>query len=143
VFPDPGPGPFVWGQIERSKGTYDWSGTDWYVRQAQRTGFATLATIWPFAEWDQALWRQPIPTGRVFQPWISGNRRKPYDMQSYQNFVSALVERYDGDGKDDMLGLKYPIKFWEASNEPDLQDDSFNRFFDGTPDDYAELLRVT
>ncbi len=33
-----------------------------------------------------------------------------------------IVERYDGDGVDDMPGLEYPIKYWELCNEyePDL-----------------------
>ena len=29
-----------------------------------------------------------------------------------------MVERYDGDGVDDMPGLEIPVKHWEIDNEP-------------------------
>jgi len=80
-----------------------------------------LATIWPFADWDQANWGGVSDTPLIFEDRLGRGRRKPYDMDAYRRFVLALVERYDGDGKDDMPGLKYPIKYWEASNEPSHQ----------------------
>ncbi len=49
----------------------------------------------------------------------SGN---PGDDTYYQEFAElmyALVERYDGDGVDDMPGLLYPIHYFELYNEPD------------------------
>ncbi len=52
------------------------------------------------------------------------------------------MERYDGDGKQDMPDLKFPIKYWEASNEPSNQGE-FHTFFDGSPEDYLEVLRAT
>jgi len=39
---------------------------------------------------------------------------------SFIKFVKAAVERYDGDGKNDMPGLKVPIRYWQFENEPDL-----------------------
>ncbi|MCK4352117.1 T9SS type A sorting domain-containing protein [candidate division WOR-3 bacterium] len=33
-------------------------------------------------------------------------------------FIYNVVERYDGDGINDMPGLIYPIKYWEIWNEP-------------------------
>ena len=53
-----------------------------------------------------------------------------------------MVERYDGDGKDDYDGLKYPIKYWEASNEPSMQNEELT-FFQGTPEDCFEILKAT
>ncbi|MBI2439784.1 MAG: hypothetical protein HYV35_00245, partial [Lentisphaerae bacterium] len=35
----------------------------------------------------------------------------------YAGVVSNLVERYDGDGLNDMPGLTYPIRVWELVNE--------------------------
>ena len=138
----PHPGPFIWGRIEQEKGKYDWREVDRYVQEAQRYGFATLATIWPFAEWDQANWEGTGSSGLVFENEMGRSRRKPYDMDVYKRFVSALVERYDGDGQDDMPGLKFPIKYWEASNEPSMQHD-FNTFFNGSSEDYLEILEAT
>ena len=111
----PHPGPFIWGRIERERGRYDWREVDRYVQEAQRYGFATVATIWPFASWDQANWGEEGPSGVVFEKELGRSRRKPYDMDAYKAFVCALVERYDGDGSSDMPGLKFPIKYWQSA----------------------------
>ena len=63
-------------------------------------------------------------------------------MGAYSSFVQALVERYDGDGLADMPGLKYPIKYWEASNEPEMAEDELT-FFKGSSSDYLEVLKET
>jgi len=138
----PHPGPFIWGRIEKERDKYDWGEVDRYVQEAQRYGFATVATIWPFAEWDQANWEGAGLSGLVFENELGRSRRKPHDMNAYKRFVSALVERYDGDSEDDMPGLKFPIKHWEASNEPSMQHD-FNTFFNGSSEDYLEILEAT
>ena len=39
---------------------------------------------------------------------------------SFANFIRKAVERYDRDGKDDMPGLRSPVKYWQVENEPDL-----------------------
>ena len=39
------------------------------------------------------------------------------DEQRYLEFVKELVERYDGDGFNDMPNLKNPIKYWQIDNE--------------------------
>jgi len=138
----PHPGPFVWGHIEPQQGQYRWHEADGYVQTVQSQDMATLATIWPFAPWDQANWGTSDPGGLIFERELGRSRRKPNDMDAYKAFVSALVERYDGDGRDDMPGLKFPIKHWEASNEPSNQGE-FHTFFDGSPEDYLEVLSAT
>jgi len=138
----PHPGPFIWGQIEETKGIYNWDNVDQYVARAQQQDFAILATIWPFASWDQAGWDVDDDGSVVFEEEMGRSRHKPDNMDAYQEFVTALVERYDGDGIDDIPGLKFPIKHWEASNEPSMQD-GFNTFFDGSPEDYLEILKAT
>ena len=57
----------------------------------------------------------------------------PVDETKYTAFVRATVERYDGDGIDDMPGLVNPIKHWQVSNEPNDQITS----------DFAELQHIT
>ena len=59
-------------------------------------------------------------------------------MKAYKQFVRAVVERYDGDGDNDMPGLKHPIKYWEAANEP-----SHDAYFVGTVGDYLDVLQAT
>jgi len=70
------------------------------------------------------------------------SRRKPYNTGAYRRFASALVERYDGDGIGDMPGLKYPIKHWQASLAPSVQE-GYYTYFDGSPEDYLEILTAT
>lgn len=36
----------------------------------------------------------------------------------YVRFIKETVERYDGDGINDMSGLKNPVKYWQVENEP-------------------------
>ncbi|MCD6358460.1 MAG: hypothetical protein J7L90_00630, partial [Dehalococcoidia bacterium] len=139
----PHPGPFIWGWVEQTKGEYLWQYPDQWVQRNQSKGFGTLATIWPFAVWDQAQWELPTATTvLVFEQEMGKSRRKPHDIDAYKEFVSALVERYDGDGIDDMPGLELPIKYWEVSNEPGMQS-GFNSFFNGSPEDYLEILKAT
>ena len=53
-------------------------------------------------------------------------------MTKYQRWVRAVVERYDGDGVDDMPGLTAPIKIWQVDNEPPRRREG-----------YADLVRIT
>lgn len=56
----------------------------------------------------------------------------PVDEERYAAFVRATVERYDGDGIDDMPGLTSPIKHWQVGNEPHAELSGF-----------AQLQRIT
>lgn len=139
----PHPGPFIWGEVEKNEGTYDWSGIDRYVVMSQEYGTLLVATIWPYANWDQVRCHEKLPETRRLFSILGDYRGKPCDPDAYRRFVQAMVERYDGDGKDDMPGLVYPIKYWEVINEPDIAEGSL--FFKGDPQDadYLEVLTAT
>lgn len=107
---------FTWGNIEVSKGNYSWGLVDDFVKTTQAKGIHQLALIHTDAQWDSP-------------PGI----RKPSDMDAFKTFVRTLVERYDGDGTNDMPGLLYGIKYWEISNEPEM---SF------TAQDYFDTLKA-
>jgi hypothetical protein len=141
----PHPGPFSWDKVEPTEGSYDFSAPDALVKYAQSLGAPILATIWPFAEWDQEYWMsQPDwEASHGFQQELPISRYKPHDMDAYKAFVKALVERYDGDGIDDMPGLTMPIKHWEVLNEPETSDWSDLNFFKGDASDYLEVLQAT
>jgi hypothetical protein len=53
----------------------------------------------------------------------------------YEAYVRAVVERYDGDGIDDMPGLRYPVRQYEIETEAD-------GWWEGTQDPitYLEVL---
>jgi len=95
---------FEWGMIESKEGWFDFRMTDEYVRRAQRYGFHTLANIQPFAHWDQDLCHSNLPG--IKSPRGRQTKGKPCNIDAYKSFVIRLVERYDGDGRDDMPGLR-------------------------------------
>ena len=59
-------------------------------------------------------------------------------MDDYKNFLTKLVDRYDGDGSNDMPGLTKPIKYWDVMNEPE-----FKMFFKGSKEDFIEIFNFS
>ena len=156
----PHPGPFLWDDMQKDKvAALSFTNTDNIVKIQQKQNYGILATLWPFAEWDQ---KNHSSSGdcsvSAEDEFLSRNDNKgrgeylplhrcnPTDWLAYKEWVKKVVERYDGDGKDDMAGLKIPVKYWEVMNEPDLgwqQPDSRLVFYKEGPESYAELLIQT
>ena len=133
----PHPGPFIWNGIEIEKGVFSWEAADKYVVYAQEHNQKTIATIWPHANWEQKSCKRKkarSPFGRKFTKYLS----KPCSMEDYKNFLIKLVDRYNGDGKNDMPGLTKPIIHWQIMNEPE-----FKMFFKGTEDDFVEIFNFS
>ena len=133
----PHPGPFVWNHIESEKGKFFWEDVDKYVLYAQEHNQTILATIWPHTNWDQKSCKRKkarSPFGKRFTKYLS----KPCSMENYKTFLLALVDRYDGDGQNDMPGLTKPIIHWEIMNEPE-----FRMFFKGTEDEFVEIFNFS
>ena len=133
----PHPGPFVWNNIEKEKGIFSWDKADEYVTYAQNHNQTTIATIWPYANWEQKSCKRKkvrSPFGKRFAKYLS----KTCSIENYKIFLSALVDRYDGDGTNDMPGLTKPIVYWEVMNEPE-----FKMFFKGTEDEFVEIFNFS
>ena len=133
----PHPGPFIWNHIEKVKGEFNWEETDQYVVYAQENNQTILATIWPHANWEQKSCKRKkakSPFGKRFTKYLS----KPCSMDDYKNFLVKLIDRYDGDGLNDMPGLTKPIKYWDVMNEPE-----FKMFFKGTEDEFVEIFNFS
>jgi len=133
----PHPGPFIWNGIEREQGVFSWEEADKYVVYAQEHNQKILATIWPHANWEQKSCKRKkarSPFGKKFTKYLS----KPCSMENYKNFLIKLVDRYDGDGKNDMPNLTIPIKHWQIMNEPE-----FKMFFKGNEDDFVEIFNFS
>ena len=133
----PHPGPFVWNNIEKEKGIFSWDKVDKYVTYAQNHNQKTIATIWPYSNWEQKSCKRKkgrSPFGKRFTKYLS----KPCSMENYKTFLLALVDRYDGDGQNDMPGLTKPIIHWEIMNEPE-----FRMFFKGTEDEFVEIFNFS
>jgi len=153
----PGFGLFVWGMMQKDKNApIDFSKTDELVLNAQKERVHLLITLFPFADWDQKTNGEKckVSTNDEMLPKSKGGfvteglpyyRCNPNDWSAYGKWLMAVVERYDGDGKNDMGGLKSPILYYEIGNEPDLVKDPNSDFgmvfYIGTPENYAELLQ--
>lgn len=136
-----------WNDIEETKGVYDWSFVDQLIKDTQVDEVYMVFTLMPYANWDQDSCHDSNYEAE-FDPEKGGNLKvgKPCDMEEYKRFLQDLVERYDGDGEEDMEGLKTPVKYWEIMNEPNMQGDSTGgageelKFFVGTPQEYLDIL---
>ena len=133
----PHPGPFVWNKIEKEQGNFSWQEADEYVVYAQDHNQTIIATIWPYANWEQKTCKRKkarSPFGKRFSKYLS----KPCSMENYKIFLINLIDRYDGDGNNDMPGLIKPIIHWEIMNEPE-----FKMFFKGTKEDFVEIFNFS
>jgi hypothetical protein len=155
----PHPGAALWDAVQSDKdATLDFSKMDEQVKYVELNGLNLLATVWPFAEWDQLNRSEAsgcaVSASDEFLPasnkkgrpsYLPLHRCNPDDWTAYQDFVTKLVERYDGDGLDDMPGLLYAVKHWEVMNEPDLTDMGDGRldFYKQDAAAYGELLVKT
>lgn len=107
--------------------------------------------------WVQAMQAAGLEPLVMLGPW-PGNQTAAYtdayvpqDLPAYQAWVAGVVERYDGDGLDDMPGLRGPVRYWEVDNEPDLHNSVAPRDGGGkvppedfqTPAQYATVLIAT
>jgi hypothetical protein len=97
-----------WSFVQRDfdsikNGVYNWSVPDNFLKHIP----AELNLVVTLAVGDKAL----IPGTWKF--------RSPQAKAAFRDFIRRAVERYNGDGVNDMPGLKSPVKFWQVENEPE------------------------
>lgn len=132
---------FAWGFIEREQGKYDWTIPDLLVKTVQKHNLHLLITFWsgPRA-WEgyrKGLWDENL--------WVAGADALswPSDMGAYLAWLKAMVERYDGDGENDMPGLEYPVMWYEVINEPCLdEEEKKEKYFDLLKRSYQAIKEV-
>jgi hypothetical protein len=127
------PAGFDWGTIEPKppvggKHTYDFSFADGLLREYQDAGFRNFQIYLQVRnEWATS---KPLPkVGHASMP------PKPQYLPDYAAWLRAMVERYNGDGKNDMPGLKYPVRYWEIEAE-------WMTFWPASVKEYLDLLRA-
>lgn len=81
---------------------YDWSVSDNYIKKVPAFLNLVITLNVGDSRLNAGTWQFPNPILKT----------------EYANFVKAAVERYDGDGINDMAGLKSPVKYWQFENEP-------------------------
>lgn len=116
------PDELPWGKMQPTKeARIDFNFLDRLVKEYQDAGFRHATIVLkaksPWASRDNA---------RNYAP-------KPEHWGDFEKWVKAVVERYDHDGKDDMPGLKYPIRYYELGSE-------FSTFEPTPTPDYLETL---
>lgn len=150
-------GSFTWGAMQKDEySAIDFLKTDEIINDAQKRGLNLDITLFPYADWDQQANGEkckvsasdemlPRSKGDFETPGLPYYRCNPVNWIAYQKWLRAVVERYDGDGIDDMEGLIAPVSHYEIVNEPDLMKDPKNdagmQFYIGTPETYVELLK--
>lgn len=100
-----------WGEMQAGPNLpIDFTKLDWFVGEYQQRGFTELTVTLM----SQCRW------GSRHVPWIGKSTNaspKPEFLAEYERWIGAVVERYDADGKDDLPGLRWPVRTIEIGSE--------------------------
>lgn len=116
--------------------TYKWDEVDKRVKAWQANG---VENLW-FVMKTRALWAGTKPF--TLQPQFlfgtqAGSLPSKDHFGNYQAWISAVVERYDGDGVSDMPGLATPIRYYEIESEA-----QHPVYWNGSAEEYVQLLKL-
>jgi len=118
----------IWGNLEPESGEWHWEPLDALVAEYQAAGFRGQQILLT----AESPWASKVPVGLFAQV---DTFPKDEHIDDYENFIRSVVERYDGDGVDDMPGLLYPIHEYGIERE-------FTAYWPGSAEDYVRLLRI-
>lgn len=122
------------------KHTYTWEKFDNYVRWWQEYGYQIqvhLKTISPWAvQPPKGFFADNKDLMKKMAPFVSTPPKDEY-WDDWGALIHAVVERYDGDGVDDVPGLKYPILYYEMESEAQ------HTYWMGTIEEYGRILQIT
>lgn len=122
----------LWKLSEPRPGHYDWTVTDRLFGDATAAGFRMVAVVYANPDWVTEAECRPVPPDKI---------------ERYAAFWQALVERYDGDGRDDAPEGSV-VRYWQVSNEPDFDpgqadgEGDYGGCFGDDPQRYAAQLVV-
>ena len=133
---------FVWNVIEPTKGTYDWTIPDLTAKSAGAADIKISGVMQPFVNWDQTditAEEYKEKCSAIDFGYYDFKAGQVSDWEAFEKFLTATVERYDGDGKNDMPGLTTRVEAWEIGNEIEGSCGGFS----GDPEGYIELLSAS
>lgn len=114
---------------------YHWDALDEIVTEYQSAGYSEIhVTLQSKSPWGTEL---GCPLGDC-----KPSRPRPEHWSDYEAYVRAVVERYDGDGRDDMPGLIFPVDQYEIETEADDWWPTPCPEAPGDPDRAASYLQV-
>ena len=97
-----------WADVQpTADGPYDFSQPDDLVRRAQAADLDVLVVCGSIPRWAAA----DGPAGAV-GPGLPDRAH----LEAFNRVVQAFVERYDGDGREDMPELRHPLRAYEFLN---------------------------
>lgn len=100
------------GMQPNENAAINFTNTDSWVRRLQRNGFELVFNLTPNAPWSQ-VGNTACIDGFGNDECAPDPAHEPH----WRNYIKALVERYDGDGTNDMPGLKIPVRFYVMMQE--------------------------
>jgi len=118
----------IWGNLEPERGQWQWEPLDALIAEYQAAGFSGQQILLT----AESPWASKVPVGLFAKV---DSFPKDEHIADYENFIRSVVERYDGDGVDDMPGLIYPIHEYGIERE-------FTGYWPGSAEDYVRLLRI-
>lgn len=99
-----------WGEMQKSaEDAIDFTRMDAFFREYQKAGFTDVTVCLK----SHSAWASRL---RLFQ-FTLNPLPKPQYWDLYEAWVRAVVERYDGDGVDDMPDLAQPLRYVEIGSE--------------------------
>ena len=100
-----------WGEMQpRADAGLDFTRVDAFVASFQGAGFRELVLCLD----STSPWASRVVSGHLR---TRSPAPRPEHLDAYARWVSALVERYDGDGKGDLPGLVRPVRYYEIGGE--------------------------
>lgn len=131
-----------WDQMQASPDAkIDFSMLDRLVKEYQGAGFQEcMVGLKSECSWGSTAPYVPLPE--------TNPAPKPEYLAAYLAWVKAVVERYDGDGVNDMPGLEHPIRYYEigvefSSYEPEPVGDYLTMLeaaYQGAHDAFANVI---
>lgn len=127
----------IWPFSAWSNCNYQWAELDADVRTWQAAGFDDIHMV--LRSKHPAFTARTVPVEPAFSLYanLASAPPKPDRWDDYGAFVGAVAERYDGDGKSDMPGLRWPIHGYEPESEQQI-----TMWWAGTVDEHLRLARA-
>lgn len=126
----------LWMAIEREPGVYNWSALDEEVRALQALGLDVTMVLSPLINAFGSEREELVEIINTYPSFIHFMRQgiggeyrlhpQGETLPLWRAFVRAAVDRYDGDGTNDMPGLRFAVRNWHVVEEyptPSLPDE--------------------
>lgn len=127
----------IWPFSLISTCSYQWSALDADMQTWQRAGFTDIHMVLRAKHPNFTTRTVTPPPAFGIYVNLASNPPKADRWDDYGRFVAAVAERYDGDGVNDMPGLKTPVHAYEIESEQQT-----GQWWGGTVAEHLQLTRT-